>query len=501
MLSKPNPPIRCVLALALSVIISMPANAQTPAKNTQVKHNPSYVNLGKNKAYEGKLNSLSEVNIRNAKLELITDQLDRPWALEFLDDERIIITEIGGGIKVLNQANKTITTLQNVPPIFTNDHQIGLLDVEIDPNFKHNKTIYFSYSKPDPESRNYFSLAVASATLQGDRLENLKTIFDANPFTWSPSNFGGALEFDDKGYLYIATGDRSESKSAQKTNILQGKILRVKTDGSAAPNNPFEHLPGIDNRIFATGVRNPQGLHFDGLSGRLFEAEHGPMGGDEINIIQAGANYGWPVVTYGMSYTTETIGEGTHHEAMTQPIFYYLPSEAISPLTVYRGDMFPEWDGDILVGALKGKHISKLDFDGGLIRSEYPILTEIKDRVRDIKVAADGSIYVLHQKGTLNRLYRDSTPSAPVVDNTDGATIYKMACSGCHDIGAYQSPILGNAAQWQKVLQQPIELTYKHTLEGINAMPARGYCNICNDEQLKITVDYMLEQARPPQNQ
>jgi cytochrome c5 len=201
-------------------------------------------------------------------------------------------------------------------------------------------------------------------------------------------------------------------------------------------------------------------------------------------------------VTYGISYTSNPIGDGTHHESMTQPIYYYLPSEAISPLTVYRGTMFHEWEGDILVGALKAKHVSKIDFDEGVIRSESTILTEINDRIRDIKVAHDGSIYILSQKGEINRLFRETQVTVPIEDDTAGALIYEMACAGCHDNGAYNSPVLGNSSQWEQIIKQPLSLTYKHTIEGNNLMPPRGYCNICSDEQLKRAVNYMLEQAQ-----
>lgn len=492
-------PLKSVLLSFILINVCTNSFSKDSDSNTTIKNNPTHNNFGKYEIYKGHLKSLSAVNIRDAKLELITDQLNKPWAFEFIDENKLIITEIGGQIKILNLQDKSMVSLQNVPEILTNDYQIGLLDVEVHPNYNQNQKIYFSYAKHDAESKSYFSLAVAAANIKNHNLENINIIFDDNPFSWSPSNFGGALEFDDKGFLYIATGDRSDSESAQNNNLLQGKILRVKDDGTAASENPFSDDKAIDNRIYSTGVRNPQGLHFDSISQTMFEAEHGPMGGDEINIIKPGANYGWPVITYGLSYTTKKIGEGTHHKAMKQPIFYYLPSIAISPLTVYRGSMFQEWQGDILVGALKGKQVSKLDYDNGVIRSEHPILTEINDRIRDIKVAHDGSVYILSQNGQLNRLFREPIQHVAVEDTTDGQTIYKMACSGCHDRGAYDSPVLGNKAQWKKISEQPITMTYKHTIEGINSMPARGYCNICSDEHLKKAVNYMLEQAKKVQ--
>ena len=251
----------------------------------------------------------------------------------------------------------------------------------------------------------------------------------------------------------------------------------------------------MDERIFALGVRNPQGLIVDPVTRLVIAAEHGPLGGDEVNIIEAGQNYGWPVVTYGMSYTKQAIGTGTHAVGMRQPIFYYLPSEAISPLLMYRGDMFPEWEGDLLLGALRGKQVSRLDLDGQSVRSEYPLLTEIDERVRDLKVAGDGSIYILTEAGRLTRLYRIPEESV-AAEASDPAVIYQLVCSGCHDRGAYQAPTLDDPDAWTAVLAQPIDLTYRHTFEGKGNMPERGLCHICSDDHLRQTVDYLLERAQ-----
>lgn len=463
----------------------------------ELKNNDnSKIQLGAYKEYKGDLKSLSAVNIRNAKIEVITNNLTRPWAFEFIDDTKIIITEIKGNIKILDLNSNSITSISGVPKIPSNDLQIGLYDIELHPDFYNNHVIYFSHAISDPKSNKYYSLAVSKATLINNEIDKHQVIFDANPFTWSPSNFGGALEFDNKGRLYVAIGDRSESETSQNLNILQGKILRLNDQGQAAKDNPYINTPNVDNRLYSIGVRNPQGLHFDSVTEQLFEAEHGPMGGDEVNIIKAGANYGWPINTYGMSYLAEPIGEDTHSKETEQPLFYYLPSEAISPLTIYRGKMFSEWDGDILVGALKGKHISKLDLDGNKIRSEFPILEEINGRIRDIKVANDGSIYILSQNGSLYRLSRDLNEPEPIAGDPTGKDIYKLVCAGCHDSGAYQAPILGNTEHWEKVLTQTIEQIYQNTFQGLNDMPARGYCNICTDQKLKITVDYMLNELK-----
>ena len=194
-------------------------------------------------------------------------------------------------------------------------------------------------------------------------------------------------------------------------------------------------------------------------------------------------------------YTMDPVGSGTHYEGMQQPLFYYLPSRAISPITIYRGDMFDEWEGDLLVGALKGEHISKLDLDDEKIRSEHHFLDSLIARIRDIKVDDDGAILVLTQAGSLYRLSRNTqyvNPKSPAQTKL----IHDLICSGCHESGAYQAPRLSEPSDWSEILEQPIEQTYRHTIEGFNLMPARGLCGMCTDEFLKLLVDEMLEKVR-----
>lgn len=320
-----------------------------------------------------KVPSVKVQNIDDAVVETVVEDLHRPWAFEFIGSDEVLVNELGGRMLRVRTDSGERTVLSGLPDIPTNSHQIGLLDVALHPRFQDNRRIYFSYAAADGTGNNY-ALVLDSATLAADRLEERKNVLIAEPYSWSPSNFGGAITFDDQGYLYLSVGDRSEQVVAQMGQLPQGKILRVKEDGSTPGDNPFVENPDFDNRIYALGVRNPQGLAFDAERGLLLESEHGPMGGDEINIIEAGANYGWPVISYGRSYTADQFGEpgGEAHwllqfhlatdpeldigtevrkEGMEQPVFYYLPSTAISPLAVVSGDMFPQWAGDILVGA------------------------------------------------------------------------------------------------------------------------------------------------------
>lgn len=443
--------------------------------------------------------SLVAVNIQGAHLQAVLDGLVRPRAFEFLDGHRMLITQMDGQLLLFELDSGRLTPLAGVPEVASEHEQTGLLDVEVHPDFARNALVYLSYVSRDPKAPNYFRTEVVRARLAGDRLEDVTVILGGEPYGWAPSNFGGAMEFDASGKLYVSVGDRGDHELGQRADRLEAKVLRLNDDGTVPADNPFVDNPQVDDRIYAIGLRNAQGLYFDGDTGLLFETEHGPLGGDEVNIVEAGANYGWPVITYGNSYSTQPMGEGTHKPGMQQPIFYYLPSEAISPLVRYRGQMFTEWDGDPLVGALKGEHVSKLDVDGTVVRSEYPILRELGGRVRDIKVAGDGSIYFLLQTGHVYRLYRDP-PAALAAPPVDPAEIYTMVCAGCHDNGSYNAPNPAAFAEWEQVLLQAREQIYANMLSGKGDMPARGMCHICSEENLRRTVDLMLQRvqaARP----
>lgn len=490
-------------------------NATAEARRSETPPNESSI-------VNTQLASLVALNVPEARLELVLDGLERPWAFEFLSERELIITEIGGRMLRYHIDTGARIELQGVPPVATSRQQTGLLDVEVHPDFERNGRIYFSYAETNPDAADYFATVVDTAIVDGDRLVDVERLLTAEPYGWSPSNFGGLMEFDGDGFLYVTIGDRSEKTLAQNPTRLQGKILRLRDDGTVPDDNPFVDDPDVDDRIYALGVRNAQGLHYDPVSGNLYEAEHGPMGGDEVNRIEPGANYGWPVISHGKNYTPQamgytdpagddpllrlhlainpmlTVGEGTHREGMEQPLFYYLPSIAASPLTMVRGAMFPEWDGDLLVGALKGQHVSKLDLDDGVVRSEFAMLGEIGGRIRDLRVAGDGSIYILAQQGMLYRLYRPEMPDdRSSVPERPGEAIYTMVCAGCHDTGSAGAQRLDQPSSWDEVLSKPREAVYDNVIHGINAMPARGLCDICTDEQLRQTTDYMIESVVP----
>jgi glucose/arabinose dehydrogenase len=450
-------------------------------------------------AYKGDLPSLAALNVRNARLDVILDDLDRPRAFEFLGPRALLITEIHGRLLHVDLDTRVQTAVNGVPEFVSKHPQTGLLDVALHPDFDRNRQIYFTYVEADALTGNYFTPVLARAVLGDGELRQVETLLRVEPHGWSPANFGGVIAFDDSGHLFLTIGDRSEDPIAQRGDRLEGKLLRLRDDGGIPADNPFVQDAEIDDRIYAIGLRNAQGLVFDAASGRLLEAEHGPLGGDEINIMVPGGNYGWPLASYGRNYSTARIGEGTHSPGTLQPLFYYLPSEAISPLTIYRGDMFGEWDGHLLAGALKGAHVSKLDLQGDRIVSRSTMLGELNARVRDIKVHEDGAIWVLLQDGRLVRLYREGAEPTPALGG-DPADIYRYMCSGCHDMAANGAPPLEDTAHWRHLANEPRSDLYQRVIDGFGAMPARGLCNLCTDDQLRDTVDYMMERDRPSEN-
>lgn len=455
------------------------------------------VRPGQPRPYCGDLPSLAALNIREATLQKIPVELDSPWAFEFLSDSELLVTEFGGELKRVDVVTGESILVEGLPEISSGGGQRGLLDVALHPGFEDNKLIYFSYALDDGEGK--YATAVARAQLNGSQLDNVERIFLALPFGKSSSNFGGALMFDRDGFLFIATGDRSDRSDAQHPSLLTGKIIRLNDDGSIPASNPFVGAEqAIEPAIYALGVRNPQGLVQDTVTGNIFETEHGPMGGDEVNLVVAGKNYGWPTITYGANYSYKPIGEGPAKDGLEQPLFYYLPSIAISPIEVYRGAMFPEWEGDLLVGALKGAAISKLDLVAGRVQSEYEILGELSSRVRDIKVASDGAVWVLLQTGYVYRLSRASNPMLQSVEpgQRDGETVYLAVCSSCHSKNVPAVPQISVQSDWTERLAKGRKVLFRNSIQGYKGMPEKGLCEDCTNKEIKRAVAFIIGQVK-----
>jgi aldose sugar dehydrogenase len=449
---------------------------------------------GQPRPYHGELPSMAAVNIRNAVLEEVYAGLDYPWAMEFISERELLITEFGGHLKRLNLDSGELQEISGLPTIAAGRGQAGLMDIALHPQFEQNGLLYFSHAVEDPQRPGFFATAVSRAHYDATQLSDVQRLLVAQPYVDSLSNFGGALLFDLDGLLYVGIGDRTRDLQAQQKNSLNGKILRITDSGEPAPHNPFLEHPRLDPRVYALGVRNPQGLALHPTTGQVYESEHGPMGGDEINLLRPAANYGWPVISYGDNYNTQKKALGTRRDGLQQPLYYYLPSIATSPLAFYQGTMFDEWQNHLLVGPLRPGHVNKLDILNNQVLSEQRVLQEMEGRVRDIKVAGDGSIYFLAENGgRLYRLYRDfDSADLEQVEQRTGATVFRTACAQCHQSKRAGVPQVTRPQDWQ-LSQKTRQMLYQHALEGYGAMPPKGLCDNCSEAEIRAGVDHILQ--------
>ena len=311
--------------------------------------------------------------------------------MDFLPDGRFLITEKDGQLRILDGKGRLSKPLRGLPRIESYG-QGGLMDVALDPDFSRNRRIFLSLAW---DAKGGKTTAVGRARLSSDRLRGFKLIFAGRPGSGSGRHFGSRIRFGPDGKLYVTIGDRGHRPNAQDLGTHAGTVLRLNRDGTAPADNPFAGRPGALPEIWSYGHRNAQGLAFDRETGRLWSQEHGPKGGDEVNLVERGRNYGWPVITYGRNYIGTEITDETARPGMEQPKTYWVPSIAPSGLTVYRGDRFPRWDGNLFVGALRAQLLVRLEVDGGRVVKEERLLTDFGNRIRDVRTGPDGLIYLL----------------------------------------------------------------------------------------------------------
>jgi len=325
--------------------------------------------------------------------QVVTRGLEHPWSMAFLPNGRFLITERPGRLRIIDADGRLLPEPVAGLPSIEASGQGGLLDVVLHPDFKENRWVYFSYNEPGPGG---MGTAVGRGRLQGEQLHETQVLFRLTPKSSRSQHFGSRLVFDRQGHLFITLGDRGDRPRAQDLADHAGSVVRLNDDGSIPADNPFVGHANAKPEIYSYGHRNIQGATLHPVDGRLWTHEHGPQGGDEINLPEAGVNHGWPVITYGVNYGIGTpIGEGTEKPDMAQPLYYWVPSIAPSGMAFYQGDKFPAWQNDLFVGSLKFRLLVRLRIRDGQVVDEERMLANELGRIRDVRVGPDGFLYLL----------------------------------------------------------------------------------------------------------
>lgn len=334
----------------------------------------------------------------------LVEGLAHPWSLAFLPDGQMLITERRGRLRTVSKDFKLDPRpVEGVPRVVATG-QGGMFDVVLHPNYPENGWLYLAYNGP---GEGGWGTELMRGKLEGQRLTQAQVLFRLEPKSRGGLHFGGRIVFDRQGHLYLTLGDRGDMERAQQLDDHAGSVIRLRDDGRVPADNPFVQRPGAKPEKFTRGNRNVQGAALHPKTGELWAHEHGPQGGDEINVIRAGRNYGWPVITYGVNYGTGTrIGEGTHKPGMEQPLHKWVPSIAPSGMAFYEGDKFPNWRGSLLIGALRDEMLVRLEVDGEKVVKEERLLKGALGRIRDVRVGPDGYVYLLtdESNGVLARL-------------------------------------------------------------------------------------------------
>jgi len=337
-------------------------------------------------------------------VEQVADGLGIPWGMSFISDKQLLVTERSGNVRLVDVISGHKTLLKNSPDVLA-EGQGGLLDVAISPNYKKDGWIYFTYVK-DVDIDVEGATVLARAKLIKDTFKDWQELLVTKSSTETAYHFGSRIAFDESGHVFFGIGDRGVRDNSQDLSNHAGSIMRLNLDGSVPADNPYSTNKKFLPEVWSVGHRNPQGLVYDFEHKRLWSIEHGPRGGDEINLIKAGANYGWPVISYGKEYWGPiAVGEGTHRDGLEQPIKFYTPSIAPGSLLFYSGDAIPKWKGNLLSGALKLQHINRivLSKDAAAIKEER-LLEDFGERIRSLAQSPQGEIYFSTDSGKIFRL-------------------------------------------------------------------------------------------------
>ena len=390
---------KIILSIPAFIIFSIGSSGQNSPVETQ-SPNTNY-----RPAHNGQTR-VAGVKTKTAyKVDKIAEKLGLPWAIIPLPDGRLLITEKRGSMQILDANGTLVKKITGFPEV-NSSGQGGMLDVALDPNFSKNKMIYWSYSEKNDDG-NLMAVAKGELDEAGSKINNPVVIFRATPALKSTLHYGSRLLFDKDGNLFVSTGERSipeGRKQAQWLNSGLGKIFKITKDGKPAPGNPFINQKGAMPEIFAYGIRNAQSLDIHPVTGELWEAEFGPRGGDEVNIIRAGKNYGWPTITYGIEYGGGKVGEGIQQkEGMEQPVYYWDPVLSPAGMTFYKGNTIPEWKNNLFIGGLNSMHIARLVIENNKVVGEERLLDDKKERFRDVAYF-NGMLYAVTDGGNLYRI-------------------------------------------------------------------------------------------------
>lgn len=331
-----------------------------------------------------------------ARVDTVAKGLEHPWALQFLPEGRMLVTERPGRLRIVSPDGVLSSPLAGVPKVAATG-QGGLLDLALEPDFATSGRLQLCYAEPREGRSNGTSIARARLVEEGGRarLADVEVVFRQQPALASGLHFGCRLAFARDGRLFAALGERFQMQYAQDLSRHWGKIVRIAPDGSVPADNPFVGRDGARPEIWSLGHRNPQSAAIHPETGRLWIVEHGPQGGDEVNVALAGRNYGWPVIGYGIDYSGARIHRSTHQDGMEQPVYYWTPSIAPSGLAFYTSDLMPAWKGSLFVGALAGKALHRLTLDGERVTGEEVLLKDLGERIRDVRQGPDGAVWLL----------------------------------------------------------------------------------------------------------
>ena len=322
----------------------------------------------------------------------VAEGLEHPWGLAFLPEGTMLVTEHPGRLRRVGSGGTLSEPLTGVPEVYYRG-QGGLLDIVLHPDFVSNRLVYLSYSHGDASAN---ATRIARGTLGDEGLDGVEVIFTTEPTKDTPQHYGGAMTFLPDGTLLLTTGDGFDYREeAQNLGSMLGKTLRLTADGGIPEDNPFVGKGGVAAAIWTYGHRNPQGLAVDASTGRVYLHEHGPRGGDELNLLLPGRNYGWPAVTHGKDYSGAYVSPFAELPGMEKPLMHWTPSIAPSGLALYQDDAFPEWQGDLFAGALVDRELRRVDLEDGAVAGEQSLLSELGERVRYVEVGPDGHLYLL----------------------------------------------------------------------------------------------------------